>query len=585
MFSFGLWVDTLVKAVGHKYIKRIPYQSRGKRRYRYIYKVTHSHQGKHAFDEAHLQVGTAFSLNTKAGEEFHGHITKIEGDKISYRIDDGPEKGTVKTTSKQKLLAKLNDVHDIENQLTSERDKLRNQIKEARENKASEKQIARLEARLKRLGGETESGGLSGEMLDLFNKHQVSPDMVALDKWYQEKPRHAEPWGSPLNRTRATYGGKPDSAMYQRLKNLAPRTKEACERYNRGLKRALAEIGPVYAQVKQEAGELERRLAGVRVTAEEINEQNALVKELHNTLSELLTPISAPAGLSWDFVYMSDLEREAPEVAEKVRQILKGVDKYVLSTRSIYEAYQYSLDDGSLVFRGKRIDYIPRLDGQDAEERMIQQGSERARSAQVSGLLGDLLFDPEARNEADIDVREIGVKKARGGPAPQIVGHFVNKMRDIYPEYRNGLHTVNIDYKRKGIRASCRTLPDTRRAVLKLASNDSEKTMLHEITHTLEYFVQDVVDAVTLSHATRVQPKKVSALRGGKGESFFEDEYVSNYTGKLYNKEKPLVASEFVTMGVQEFVDAESALNLLTADPHHFAVAYGIMKGYFSDEN
>ena len=157
MFSFGLWVDTFAKAVGHKYIKRIPYQHKGKRRYRYIYKVTHSHQGRHAFDEAHLKVGTAFSLNTKAGEEYHGHVTKIEGDKVSYRIDDGPEKGTVKTVSKRELLAKLNDVHDIENQLTSERDKLRNQIKEARENKASEKQIARLEARLKRLGGEAET--------------------------------------------------------------------------------------------------------------------------------------------------------------------------------------------------------------------------------------------------------------------------------------------------------------------------------------------------------------------------------------------------------------------------------------------
>jgi hypothetical protein len=156
MFSFGLWVDMLSKAVGHKYIKRIPYQSKGKRRYRYIYKVTHSHQGRHAFDESHLQVGTAFSLSTKAGSEYHGHVVKVEGDQVSYRIDDGPEKGTVKTVSKQKLLAKLNDVHGIESKLSSERDKLRNQIKEAKKNKASDKQIARLESRLSRLGGEQE---------------------------------------------------------------------------------------------------------------------------------------------------------------------------------------------------------------------------------------------------------------------------------------------------------------------------------------------------------------------------------------------------------------------------------------------
>jgi hypothetical protein len=156
MFSFGLWVDALTKAVGHKYIKRIPYQSKGKRRYRYIYKVTHSHQGRHAFDEAHLQEGTAFSLSTKAGSEYHGHVVKVEGDQVSYRIDDGPEKGTIKTESKRELLAKLNDVHGIESKLSSERDKLRNQIKEAKKNRASDKQIARLEARLSRLGGEQE---------------------------------------------------------------------------------------------------------------------------------------------------------------------------------------------------------------------------------------------------------------------------------------------------------------------------------------------------------------------------------------------------------------------------------------------
>jgi hypothetical protein len=197
MFSFGLWVDQLSKAVGHKYIKRIPYTVRGKRRYRYIYKVTHSHQGRHAFDEAHLQEGTAFSLNTKAGEEFHGHITKIKGDKVSYRIDDGPEKGTIKTTSKRELLAKLNDVHDIENQLTSERDKLRNQIKEARENKASEKQIARLESRLKRLGEKQEPEKQEPEVsekkpklsaFDIFTDEDMDEGDLESEKEAHEKP-------------------------------------------------------------------------------------------------------------------------------------------------------------------------------------------------------------------------------------------------------------------------------------------------------------------------------------------------------------------------------------------------------------
>ena len=100
MFTFSGFVDALLKARGHKYIKRIPYMSGGRRRYRYIYKVTHTHQGRQAFDADHLDVGTAFALHTEAGAEFHGHITKVRGDQVTYRIDDGERKGESVTVSK-----------------------------------------------------------------------------------------------------------------------------------------------------------------------------------------------------------------------------------------------------------------------------------------------------------------------------------------------------------------------------------------------------------------------------------------------------------------------------------------------------
>ena len=153
MFTFSGFVDALLKARGHKYIKRIPYMSGGRRRYRYIYKVTHTHRGRQAFDADHLDVGTAFALHTEAGAEFHGHITKVRGDQVTYRIDDGERKGESVTVSKSELLSQLNDVHGIESKLSAERDKLRSQIEVARE-KGSEKQVKRLEERLARLGGE-----------------------------------------------------------------------------------------------------------------------------------------------------------------------------------------------------------------------------------------------------------------------------------------------------------------------------------------------------------------------------------------------------------------------------------------------
>tara|TARA_S200002703_G_scaffold134342_1_gene122831 strand:+ start:1364 stop:2866 length:1503 start_codon:yes stop_codon:yes gene_type:complete len=172
MFTFTSFVDALFKARGHKYIKRIPYMSGGKRRYRYIYKVTHTHRGKRAFDAEHLDVGTAFALHTEAGAEFHGHITAVQGDQVTYRIDDGDRKGESVTVSKSELLNQLNDVHGIEVALTAERDKLRSQIEVARE-KGSAKQVKRLQERLARLGGEEKRAEPASENLFLRLKGQA----------------------------------------------------------------------------------------------------------------------------------------------------------------------------------------------------------------------------------------------------------------------------------------------------------------------------------------------------------------------------------------------------------------------------
>ena len=72
--TFSAWVDLLFKAAGHKYIKRIPYTSGGKLRYRYIYKVTHTARGKHALHVDDVTVGAAFMLGTDKGSEVHAHV-------------------------------------------------------------------------------------------------------------------------------------------------------------------------------------------------------------------------------------------------------------------------------------------------------------------------------------------------------------------------------------------------------------------------------------------------------------------------------------------------------------------------------
>ena len=106
MFTYSQWlVDFLAKAAGHKYIKRVPYVSGGKRRYRYIYKVTHAVGGKHVLDTTHMVVGAAFMLDATSGKEVHAHIVSTSGDKVTYRLDDGPRKGELVTTTRGQLAA------------------------------------------------------------------------------------------------------------------------------------------------------------------------------------------------------------------------------------------------------------------------------------------------------------------------------------------------------------------------------------------------------------------------------------------------------------------------------------------------
>ena len=152
MFStFTEWVDSLLKAAGHKYIKRVPYMSGGKTRYRYIYKVTHTAGGKHVLDPDHMVVGAAFQMEPGAGKEVHAHITKVDGDMVTYRLDDGPNKGTMVTESKAALAKKLNEKHGVHAAISAERDKQAKVVADLKAVGASPKQVAREQARLERL--------------------------------------------------------------------------------------------------------------------------------------------------------------------------------------------------------------------------------------------------------------------------------------------------------------------------------------------------------------------------------------------------------------------------------------------------
>jgi len=148
-------LELLIKGAGHKYIKRIPVGTTksGKVRYRYIYNTTTTVGGKNLLDAAHLKTGTKLMLHSKDGAEVHAHIESVKGDRVTFTYDDGDRKGETRTVSKQKLLAEFNKENKVGEQIESAKAGLLADIKAAADKGTSEKQLAKLVARLESLGG------------------------------------------------------------------------------------------------------------------------------------------------------------------------------------------------------------------------------------------------------------------------------------------------------------------------------------------------------------------------------------------------------------------------------------------------
>ena len=246
MFStFTEWVDSLLKAAGHKYIKRIPYTSGGKTRYRYIYKVTHTAGGKHVLDPDHMIVGAAFQLEPGAGKEVHAHITKVDGDMVTYRLDDGPNKGTMVTESKAALAKKLNEKHGVHAAISAERDKQAKVVADLKAAGASTKQIAREQARLERLEAALPAPAPAPK--------SEEPKKRAAKKPKSAEPKSEEPTGEEAKS--AEPKGKDD--VLDVLFNIdAPENKEIRE----AMTRVMGEL-PSAERIKENA-ELERIVAG-----------------------------------------------------------------------------------------------------------------------------------------------------------------------------------------------------------------------------------------------------------------------------------------------------------------------------------
>jgi len=126
----------LLKGASHKYIRRVPKSGGG---YRYFYHVGH---GGGIANADHFVPGASFRFDGG-----HYHIKSEEGGKLTIEHDETKER---KTVSKAELQSMLTAHH--EPAIKAHREKVAGMLADARANKASPKQIAKLEAQAKAAG-------------------------------------------------------------------------------------------------------------------------------------------------------------------------------------------------------------------------------------------------------------------------------------------------------------------------------------------------------------------------------------------------------------------------------------------------
>lgn len=142
------YVEGLAKGLSHKYIKRVPtgkVTKTGKPRYRYFYHVGH---GGTVANHEHFVVGASFRHDGG-----HWHITEADGDKLTIRHDETGEEQKLSRADLGKMLGSYHAEG-----IAGARAAALADLAAGRANKASPKQLERLEARAKGVGAvETET--------------------------------------------------------------------------------------------------------------------------------------------------------------------------------------------------------------------------------------------------------------------------------------------------------------------------------------------------------------------------------------------------------------------------------------------
>jgi hypothetical protein len=112
MFRYSLLITDLLKALTHKYVRRVPkgVTKTGATKYVYYYAGQEGH-GKGIAHENELVTGASFAFGEHGKTRYHAHITKVDGDKVTVKYDDGDKKGTEETMTKKQFQTLVHGEH------------------------------------------------------------------------------------------------------------------------------------------------------------------------------------------------------------------------------------------------------------------------------------------------------------------------------------------------------------------------------------------------------------------------------------------------------------------------------------------
>jgi hypothetical protein len=481
---------------------------------------------------------------------------------VTVEYDDGPRKGEKETMSKRDLLSKLDAAHGISAALQSEREKQAKVISELRASGASEKQIAREQARLDRLGTvTTEADTLGAFARQVLEKARVTPDKVTAAL-------------ASFSKSRGRTSTNPDVMFTARLQELtAGDTAAYCESYNKALERAAQENAAVLSAIEVYK---QAKIEALAANPDPIIADEARLKYIQEHTQNERRAYDEAGALYAQRLKEAALSSTMDAVARR---------EYVRPAATALREAREQLGWAEIPFRAEAERLYPVVTHTERQEKIKQytNAAGYALLQAVSAANADFLY--KTLYPAD-------VLHARHQPAPStaisltrfdLVGelaHIEDILSRAYPaRAQEGQKTyIHISRPKKDFREKCDA------NTIHLTTATTLKTAAHELAHTLERHGQayeGIERAVTLTHLTRINQGAYKQYKGK--ELYFEDQYTDNYTGKLYHDGQ----SELVSMGVENFfktTDAnDQAWNIAlfaAADPHHYLLTYAILKGY-----